>query len=228
MPRHRPDRRPRDLLVRVRDQPAERVRERQGLPLRETGRLEARPPTGRARLADHRLEERLRRLESLPQPGQHGHHRGAHREVGVVSQIAEASDRVHVRVAREVEEGLRPHLEVRVAKQRLRPRHDRPVAGLVQDRQGAAAHLGVAVVEEAAHRGVGGGRLAAHRHEVEGVEDLAGIHGPEPGGDHLGRLPVESHRGGTLGVEPVLPQAFPQRVHVTPVHPGGLQEPAGR
>ena len=54
-------------------------------------------------------------------------------------------ERVHVGVAREVEERLGPHLEVGIAQQRLDPRQDRPVARLVQDREGAAAHLGVRV-----------------------------------------------------------------------------------
>ena len=226
VPRHRPDRGARHLLVLVRDQPAKRVRERQGLPLCETGRLEARPSPVRARLGDHRLEERQRRLQPLfAEPGQHRHHRRPDREVGVVPQVPQAGEGIHVGVAREVEERFRPHLEVRVAEQRLGLWHDRAVAGLVQDREGATAHLRVAVAEETAHRGVGGRRLTAHRHEVEGVEDLPGFHRPEAGGQHLRGLPVEDHRRGALGVEAVLPQALAQRGHVAPVHPGRQQEP---
>ena len=128
-------------------------------------------------------------------------------------------------MAREVEERFRPHLEVRVAEQCLGLCQDRAIAGLVQDREGPTAHLRVAVAEETAHRGVGGRRLTAHRHEVEGVEDLPRFHRPEAGGQHLRGLPVEDHRRGALGIEPVLPQTLAQRGHVAPVHPGRQQEP---
>ena len=179
--------------------------------------------------ADHRLEERLRRLEALlAQAGEHRHHRRADREVGEVAEVPQPRERVHVGVAREVEERLGPDLEVGIVQQRLHPRQDRPVARLVQDPEGATAHLGVRVLEQAAHRGVGRGRVAADGHHVEGVQDLLRVHSLEPGGEHLGRLPVEHLRRGAIGVEAVLLQALAQRGHVATVRPRGQDAATGR
>ena len=109
------DRRPGHLVVLVLDEPAQRVLERQGQPLRQAGRLEAGPSPGSALLGHHRLEEGLRRLETLlAQAGEHRHHRRAHGEVGEVTEVREPRERVHVGVAREVEERLGPDLEVRI------------------------------------------------------------------------------------------------------------------
>ena len=226
MPGDGADGRPRHLVVLVLDEPAQRVLERQGQPLRQAGRLEAGPLPEGALLRDHRLEERLRRLEPLlAQAGEHRHHRRADREVGEVAEVRQPRERVHVGVAREVEERLGPHLEVGIVQQRLDPRQDRPVARLVQDPEGPTAHLGVRVLEQAAHRGVGRGRVAADGHHVEGVQDLLRVHSLEPGGEHLGRLPVEHLGRGAIGVEAVLLQALAQRGHVAPVRPRGQDQP---
>ena len=131
-------------------------------------------------------------------------------------------------MACEVEERLRPHLEVGIPQERLGLGDDRAVARLVQDREHAAAHLGVGVAEQAAHGGVGRGPVAAHRHEVQGVEDLPRVHCLQPRGEHLRGLPVEDDSRGALGVEAVLLQALAERRHVAPVHPRGEDEATRR
>ena len=115
VPSRGPDRRPGHLLVLVLDEPAQRVLERQGLPLREAGRLEARPsararppppPSTRRAAAPPRAGPR-RGGRAPPPPPRAPRSRGSRR--GRESR----DERVHVGVAREVEERLRPHLEVR-------------------------------------------------------------------------------------------------------------------
>ena len=123
------DRGARHLVVLVRDQPAQGVREGQGLALREPGRLEAGPPPLRALLRHHGLEEGPGSLQAVvAEAGQHRHHRGAHGEVGVVPEVLQAGERVHVGVAREVEQRLRAHLQVGVVQQGLGLRDHRAVA----------------------------------------------------------------------------------------------------
>ena len=230
VPRGRADGGSRHLVVFVLDQPAQRVLERQGQPLRQAGRLEARPPPESALLRDHRLEERLRRLEAVfAQAGEHRHHRRADREVGVVAEVREP------RRAGPRRRGARGRGAPRSAPRGGgRAAGPRPAAGppgrppRSGSRGRAGAPRGPACSSRPRTAGWAAAECAADGHHVEGVQDLLRVHCLEPGGEHLGRLPVEHLRRGPLGVEAVLLQALAQRGHVAAVRPRGQDAATGR
>ena len=177
-------------------QAAQRVLERQRQPLREAGRLEARPPAGLARLRDHRREERLGRLEPLaPSRASTATTAARTEKSGKSPRSLQPGERVHVRVAREVEERLGPAPRAwgRAAAPRLAAGPTgRPPRSGSRGRDGAPR--GPRGSSRPRTAGCAAVAWRPTRQHVEGVQDLLRVDPPEPGREHLGRLPVEQRR----------------------------------
>ena len=221
----RPDRRAGHVRVLVLEQPSQRLLEDDRQPLGEPGRLPTRLRTLRPLLGDHRLEHQPRSILSLlSEPRQDGDNRRADRGVGEVAEVLHPGYRIHVGVAGQVEQRLGPDVHAGIGQEGLDALDDRPIPGVPENLERPATHLGRRVVEQSLYPRMRG-LVGVSRHEIEGVEDLLGIHALQARREDVGGGAVEDRRARPLQIEAVLRDALLESPDVAAIGGRGHHEP---